>query len=124
MAIFSDSLTVWELGFRWAGLNPRTIWLRLPLEVQDHARNLMDAILLAELPCETITLEKRGFEADEKEFSVYHWLDDIYYCIQGLAFNRKLLRHAVIGRYDFKLWCERRNIPLPEFWFPPDWNLV
>lgn len=47
----------------------------------------------------------------------------IYLCIQGHRFNRKLLRHAAVDRYDFKLWCERRDIPLPEFWFPPSWKL-
>lgn len=123
MALLSDSLTVWEIAFRWAGRDPRTLWLRIPLNVQDHVRNMMDAILSAELPCESITLEKRPFEPDEKKFSVYHWIDDIYLCIWGHHFNRKLLRHASIDRYDFMLWCERRNIPLPEFWFPPGWNL-
>lgn len=123
MAILSDSLTIWEIVFRWAGLNPRALWFRMPLPVQDNARNLMNAILSAELPCETITLEKRRFEPEEKEFSVYFWIDDIYQGMWGQKFNRKLLRHASIDRYDFMLWCERRNIPLPEFWFPPGWNL-
>lgn len=123
MAILSDYLSVWEIAFRWAGLNPRNLWLRIPLPVQDHFRNMMDAILSAELACQSITLEKRDFEAHEKDFSVYYWLDDIYLCIWGHKFNRKLLRHASIERYDFMLWCERLNIPLPEFWFPPGWNL-
>ena len=83
----------------------------------------MDAILSAELPCETISLEKKEFDPEEMEFSIYNWIDDIYLCIGGQKFNRKLLRHAAIGRYDLMLWCERRNIPLPEFWFPPGWNL-
>ncbi|MRR08128.1 MAG: hypothetical protein FDZ72_06655 [Betaproteobacteria bacterium] len=83
----------------------------------------MNAILSAELSCDTITLEKRRFEPDEREFSVYFWIDDLYACIGGHLKSRKLLRHAVIGRYDLKLWCERMNIPLPEFWFPPGWNL-
>lgn len=123
MPIISDSLTVWEIAFRWAELNPSNFWLRIPLPVQDHFRNMMDAILSAELPCETITLEKRRFEPEEKEFSVYFWIDDIYQGMWGQKFNRKLLRHATIDRYDFMLWCERRNIPLPEFWFPLGWNL-
>lgn len=123
MAILTDSLVVWEIAFRWSGRNPRSTWLRIPLDVQDHFRNLMDAILSAELLCESIELEKREFEPDEKTFSIYFWLDDIHDCIYGRHFNRKLLRHASIDRYDFKLWCERRNIPLPEFWFPPGWNL-
>lgn len=123
MALLSDSLAVWELAFRLEELDPRRIWFRIPIGVQDHFRNLMDAILKGDLCCESITLEKRHFESNEKVFSVYHWLDDIYACINGHHFNRKLLRHAIIDRYDFKLWCERRGIPLPEFWFPPGWKL-
>ena len=83
----------------------------------------MNAILKSELACKSIELEKRDFEPDEKEFSVYHWLDDIRACIFGRYYNRKLLRWAQIERFDFKLWCERMNAPLPEFWFPPGWNL-
>jgi hypothetical protein len=123
MPLLTDSLTVWEIAFRWENLDPRRICLRIPLAVQDHFRNLADAILSGDLACETITLEKREFSQDEKEFSIYHWIDDIYTCIAGHAFNRKLLRHASIGRYDLQLWCQRRNIPVPDFWFPPGWNL-
>lgn len=123
MALLNDSLTLWEIAFRWENLAPRRIWIRIPLAVQDHFRNLADAILSGEMVCETITLEKREFGPDEKEFSVYHWIDDIYICIAGHAFSRKLLRHAMIERHDLKLWCERRGIPLPGFWFPPGWKL-
>lgn len=123
MPILNDELSVWDIAFRWTGRDPRRFWFRIPLEVEDHFRNLIDAILKAELACESITLEKRDFEAHEKQYSVYYWIDDIYACIYGSYFNRKLLRWAHIERLDFKLWCERMNIPLPEFWFPPGWNL-
>ena len=123
MPLLNDSLSVWEIAFRWTGHDPTAFWLRLPLDVRDHFRNMMDAILAGELSCESITLEKRVFEPEEKKFSVYYWLDFIDDCIHGHYFYRKLLRHAQVERYDLKLWCERRNIPLPEFWFPTGWNL-
>lgn len=123
MPLIVDDLSVWDISFRLAGHDPRKLWLRIPLEVEDHLRNLMDAILKGELACESIELEKRDFEPDEKEFSVYHWLDEIYACIHGQHYNRKLLRWARVGRLDFMLWCERMNAPLPGFWFPPSWNL-
>ncbi len=123
MPLLVDDLSVWDISFRLAGHDPRKLWFRIPLEVEDHFRNLMLAILKGELACETITLEKRDFEPDEKGLSVYHWLDDIYACIHGRYHNRKLLRWAQVERFDFKLWCERMNTPLPEFWFPPGWNL-
>ncbi len=115
--------SVWDISFRLAGLDPRKLWFRIPMEVKDHFRNLVGAILKGELGCMTITLEKRKFEPDEKEFSVYHWIDDIYACIGGNYYNRKLLRWASVERFDFMLWCERMKIPLPEFWFPAGWNL-
>ena len=123
MPLLSDSLSVWEIAFRWTNRDPSSLWFRLPLDVRDHFRNMMDAILGAELACESISLEKRKFEPEEKIFSVYYWLDDIQGCIHGHRFKRKLLRYAFIERYDFQLWCERRNILLPEFWFPAGWNL-
>lgn len=123
MSLLADNLSVWDISFRLAGHDPRKLWFRIPLAVQDHFRNLMDAILKGNLACETITLEKRDFEPDEKELSAYHWLDDIYACIHGHSCNRKLLRWAQVDRFDFKLWCERMNAPLPEFWFPPGLNL-
>jgi hypothetical protein len=118
-----DDLSVWDISFRWAGLEPDRLWLRIPSSVKDNMRMLMDAILKGELDCETITLEKRNFEPDEKLFSVYHWMDDFYDCIHGNYYNRKMLRWAQVGRFDFMLWCERMKAPLPEFWFPPGWNL-
>jgi hypothetical protein len=116
MALLSDDLSVWAIGFRWAGLDPDRLWFRIPLPVRDHFRNLMDAILKAELSCVTISLEKNP--KIEPMFSVYHYLDDIEDCRHGLRFNRKLLRWALIERADLMLWCERRGMELPQFWFP------
>lgn len=123
MPILVDDLSVWDISFRWAGYDPRKFYIRYPLEVENNFRTLMKAILSADLGCWSISLEKRDFEKHEKEFSVYYWIDDIYYCIGASYFNRKLLRHAVISRFDFLEWCKRMNIPLPGFWFPQGWNL-
>lgn len=123
MSLITEDLSVWEIGLRWAGHDPQRLWIRIPLEAKDNFRTLMDAILKGDIACLTIDLEKRHYERWEKQFSVYHWIDDIYDCIYGRHFNRKMLRWAQIERFDFKLWCERMNAPLPEFWFPSGWNL-
>ena len=124
MAILSGSLTVWEIGFRSAGFDDKKWWFRIPLAVQDNFRNLMEAILSAELVCETISLEKPSRNPElMQEFSIYRYLQDVEACIAGRRFNRKLLQWALIDRYDFRTWCERRGIPLPEFWFPEGWKL-
>lgn len=93
------------------------------MEVENNFRNLIGAILAAEIDCESISLEKRDYALDETQQSIYYWIDDIYACIWGKRFNKELLNWASIGRFSFKLWCERMNAPLPEFWFPAGWNL-
>lgn len=124
MAVLNDHLTVWEIGFRWGGHDPDRLWFRIPLGVRDNFRNLMAAILKAELLCNTISLEKPSSNPNLlPEFSVYRYLDDIEDCIAGHRFNRKLLRWAGIARFDFKVWCERQGISPPEFWFPAGWKL-
>lgn len=123
MPILVDDLSVWDIGFRMAGRDPRKLYWRIPLEVEDHFRNLIHAIHKGEVFCWTISLEKREYSKEEREFSIYYWIDDFFACTAGKHINRKLLRWACISRMDFKLWCERMNIPLPEFWFPPGWNL-
>lgn len=124
MAVLSDHLTVWEIGFRWAGLDPDRWWPRIPLSVRDNFRMLMDAVLQGHLYCDTLGLEKHSaIYAELPQFAIRYWLDDVNAAIAGAAFNRKLLKWAVVERWSMVQWCERRGIPLPEFWFPPGWNL-
>ena len=77
MPLLAEELSLWDIAFRWTGLDPDRHCLRLPLAVKDHFRNLMDAILKGDLLCLSILLEKREFESDEKQYSAYFWLDDI-----------------------------------------------
>ncbi len=124
MPLIADELTVWDISFRWAGYDPTKFWFRLPLAVKDNSRLLMHAILHGEVVCETITLAKLppDSKADPKYY-IRTYTDEIYACIHGVRYNRKLLRWSAINRMDFNEWCERRGIPPPEFWFPPGWKL-
>lgn len=124
MALLNDDLSVWDIAFRWAGYDPDRLWFRLPLPVKDNFRLLMGAILEGEILCGTLTLAKlpHGSKADPN-FYIRTYMDDVYHCIQGLRYDRKLLRWATLGRLDFLQWCEIRGIPAPEFWFPPGWKL-
>lgn len=124
MPALADDLTVWEIGLRWAGGDPYKTWLHIPFPAKDYYRILMDAIIKGELYCLTLSLEKPGSrEGLDPQFTIYRYLDDVYACIAGAKFNRKMLKEAVIDRFDFKTWCECRGIPLPEFWFPSGWKL-
>jgi hypothetical protein len=123
MPILNDALSLWEIAFRWAGYDPDRPRLRIPLAVRDNFRTLMDAILEGHLYCSTLGLEKSSpIYVDEPQAGIRFWLDDVYAVIQGIAFDRKLLRWAQIDRWAFEQWCERRTIPLPEFWFPTGWS--
>ena len=123
MALLADDLSLWEIGFRMSSLDAATLRLFVPLDVRDNFRNLCRAIIRAEIECENVTLEKRQYSQDEKQNSIYYWLDDIYATIGGKSYSRAMLKHILVSRYSFKLWCERMSIPLPEFWFPPGWSL-
>ena len=59
MPLLSDNLTVWEIGFRWAGLEPDQRWLRIPLcSVTNLA--FVTLILQGHLYSDTLALEKVG----------------------------------------------------------------
>ena len=124
MALLNSDLTVWEVGYRWAGIEPRAYPLSIPLAVRDNFRNLLGAILGGELVCVNLSLEKR--QADDElspEFFIRTHLDKINECINWGRVPRRLLKWAILDRFDFMTWCERRAIALPEFWFPPGWKL-
>lgn len=124
MPLLNDDLPLWDIAFRWAGQDPAKWRARIPIDVRDNLRLMMDAILQGHLPCSTLSLEKwRPDSNAPPEYFIRHYIDDVYACIWGKKFNRKLLRWAIIDRWAMQQWCERQGIPLPEFWFPPGWKL-
>lgn len=120
MALLHDELTLWEISFRWEARDPSAVWVVIPLDVRDHFRVLMQAILSGELDCLTLSLERWQPEAGgSPEGFIRHYIDQVYECIGGIRFNRKLLRWALIRRADLFEWCEHRGVLAPAFWFPP-----
>ncbi len=123
MALISEELSIWELSHRWAGYDPERFVFTYPVDVKDNFKLLMYAILSGEVYCETLSLAKRPHDSKaDPAYYIRTHIDDVYDCIGGLRYKKKLLKWALIGRDDFKEWCERRSIPLPEFWFPPGWK--
>ena len=123
MPLVVDQMPLWTLCFKWAGLDPDRVWLRLPEAVRDNASTLLEAILLGHLHCITLSSEK--YVGDDPRLApvyIRYWLDDVYGAVHGKHFSRKLLKHAVIERGAFQDWCARRSIPLPSFWFPIGWT--
>jgi hypothetical protein len=124
MPLLTETLTLWTIGFRWAGLDPDKLWLRIPLPAKDNFSLLMNAILRGEILCETLTLAKRPSDSKaDPKYYIRTYMDEVYACIYGQSYDRNLLRWAQIDRHEFKIWCEAMSIPLPEFWFPPGWKL-
>ena len=96
MPLLVDDLSVWNIGFRWAGYDPDLLWLRLPLPVKDNFRLLMSAILEGEILCGTLTLAKLpiGSKSDPN-FYIHTYIDKIYQCIGGHRYDRKLFKWHV-----------------------------
>lgn len=123
MPLVVDQLLLWTIGFKWAGLDPDRPWLRIPTPVRDNFSTLLEAILQEHLDCLTLASEKyAGDDPAIAKYYIRYWIDDVYAGVHGQRYNRKLLKHVVIERGAFQDWCERRSIPLPEFWFPPGWT--
>ena len=123
MPLVLDQLQLWVIGFKWAGLDPDQRWFRIPMRVRDNFSTLLEAILSDHLECLSLASEK--YDGDDPEVATYYiryWLEVVNAGIHGQRFDRKLLKHAVIDRGAFQDWCERRTIPLPEFWFPFGWT--
>jgi hypothetical protein len=123
MPLVVDQLQLWTIGFKWAGRDPDRPWLRIPPDVRDNFSTLLEAILSEHLECMTLASEKyTGDDPEVAKCYIRYWLDDVNAAINGAHYNRKLLKWAVVDRGAFQDWCERRSIPLPEFWFPPGWT--
>lgn len=126
MPLLNDELSLWEIAFRWADYDPDRPRLSIPLPVRDHFRTLMDAILSGRLDCTSLFLTKYHPDTSNgfgPEYFIRYYIDDVYACIWGKKYNRKLLKWAQIERWALHQWCERQGVPLPEFWFPPGWKL-
>lgn len=123
MAVLNEELSVWEISHRWVAMDPDSFRFKHSLIVKDKFKLLMKAILDGELFCETLILAKRPYDSKaDPSYYIRTHIDDIYDCIGGIRYKKKLLKWAIISRDDFKEWCERRSIPLPEFWFPSGWK--
>ena len=123
MPLVVDQLSLWTIGFKWARLDPNRLCIRIPTPARDNFSTLLEAILSQHLDCFTLSSEK--YAGDDKLIAMAHiryWLDDVYAGIGGHHYNRKLLKWATVDRSSFQDWCERRSIPLPEFWFPSGWT--
>lgn len=122
MPLLDDSLTIWKISFRWAGLDPDSIKYRfyIPHTVKDNMRLILNAVLTTSLYSNSLkqkALFKHATFIDQDNLTK---LNNI---ISDWKYNREFLQTHSIYRSDFAHWCNRQSIPFPEFWFPKDWAI-
>ena len=116
MPLLDDDLTIWDIGFRWAGKNPALPWPLIPMEVKDNFRLVVRAITEGDLYCGTLT---NNIGSTWPKTLLRYAAEAIEACIDGKRYDRKFLKQHAILRWEFAQWCEKAGIPFPEFWFPP-----
>lgn len=118
MALTNDYLSVWELAHRLGDFDPDKRSLRgLPMAVKENIRLLMNEILDSHLDS-TLIMEKRRKDSDlPPELYIRHHLDEIYACIDGHRYAKRLLKFVEIDKGAFAHWCMQSGHPLPEFWY-------
>ncbi|MFA6178042.1 MAG: hypothetical protein WC696_00340 [Candidatus Methylopumilus sp.] len=124
MPLLNTELTIWDISHRWAGYDPSSFRLSHQLLVKDYFQLLISAVYSAEILCRTLCLDKRPQNSkSDPSYYIRGWDKELNDCLSGKHFDKTFLKWAVLDRMDLLEWCERRGIPLPDFWFPPGWKL-
>ncbi|HNA29046.1 MAG TPA: hypothetical protein PLQ64_07095 [Thiobacillaceae bacterium] len=121
-----EILSVWEIGHRWVGYDPdKTDSADLPLPVKDAFRQLIQAIRHDRLPvCNEVGIQgktyifSRSTGRSRTLEEVLGALEDNYFVRR---YERELLDSIYLAQWDVGTWASDEGIPLPDFWFPPDW---
>ena len=119
MPLLDDSLTIWEIGFRWADRDPGFPWLRIPTEVKDNFRAILGAVERGELYCGSLC--DGGFPSWPEDI-IRERRKTIVAYIEGRRYERKFLKRHEILHWEFAKWCDQADIAFPEFWFPSGWT--
>jgi hypothetical protein len=88
------------------------------MEVKDNFRMVLRAIADGDLYCGTL---RTKVDPNWRVFSISHNAKAIDACIEGNRYTRRFFKEHSIFRWDFAQWCAFKNIPFPEFRFPPGW---
>lgn len=122
MPLTDDSLTIWKISFRWAGLNPDSLkfLFYIPYQAKDNMRLLLDAISENMLYC--ISLKEKDLLNPRNKHDQRDKVD-LYNVISDQKYNRSFLKSHFVSRSDFAHWCKRESIPYPDFWFPTGWAI-
>lgn len=122
MPLTDDSLTIWKVSFRWAGLNPDSLKYHffIPSDAKENMRLLLTSVLKNELYCTSLKPKQLLKHATALDQSNLTKLNNI---ISDWKYDRDFLKIHYINRDDFAHWCNRNSIPFPEFWFPPGWAI-
>lgn len=125
MPCIDNSLSIWDIAFRWERHNPNHLLYRastfIPLEVKDTVRLLLHAIITEELHCDS--LQERPHDPHPE---MRAWREEQLKLAETVldegVYDRKFLKTHTVFRWEFARWCDRTGIPFPEFWFLPGWK--
>jgi len=120
MPLLDESLSLWKISFRWAGLDPDAFKYRfyIPVAVKDNIRLILNELMYNTLFCRSLQADEFLSKATERDRDN---LDKIIRSISHNKYDQPFLQGHVIYRADFAHWCNRSGIPFPEFWFPAGW---
>lgn len=123
MPLLDDSLSVWEIGFRWSGINPDALLYRIktpPTAVKDTIRMVLRAIAHGDLYCSSLPCDPQ-LDSMLSDWHEQQWnlLDDV---LDEGRYDREFLKRHTVWRWEFAQWCDKCGIPFPEFWFPSGWK--
>lgn len=132
MALNLDTLTLWEIAFRWHNLDPYQYpnTEGIPLHVKDTIRFLAAEVyyerlyskLLIEresLSQETFYKRKWIFFKEKYKFSVEDYADEFLACIKDNVLDQTFLKSVYIPFWELEYWSKEYHIPFPTFWVKP-----
>lgn len=126
MALNLDTLSLWEIAFRWHDLDPHRFARieDIPLPVKDTIR-LLAAEVHYEHLYSKLRLEREGiritrpgwmFWKPELKLYVSDFSSEFRDCIHKNVIDPDFLKSVYIQFWELEYWCRERQIPVPSFW--------
>jgi hypothetical protein len=127
MALNVDTLSLWEIAFRWNNQDPHQFAEieAIPLAVKDTLRNLASEVYFEHLYSK-LHLDREAkspvymrtglFKKEKLRLAVSDWDDEFRACIHDNVIDPAFLKSVFIPHWELEYWCKENNIPMPDFW--------
>lgn len=130
MALNLDTLTLWEIAFRWHNLDPYQYPNNenIPLHVKDTIR-LLAAEVYYERLYSKLLIERESKDAyyrrkwiffkEKYKSSVQDFADEFLACVRDNILDQTFLKSIYIPFWELEYWCNEYHVPFPAFWVKP-----